>query len=532
MNLYDNIVDSFENPRTIGRLASLYAKSEGSINFYELLTATTDKQNRGKYDIGERDRLFSSLFNIWKRTVVEISGEQYDNMSDEAFTYFQNYLQTLPDAATKSEVERISSELFNNPKLSDVFDRYRFDSEDNPDWKIIKSELLSIRREEPIKVEHRLYLNVDPLYTHRVLNAILAKCSRYNRSFSLKFDEYGIRDETIVIYCSSENILFFLKILREIKEEAPELANKFYSPPLLSGRIDNWIGYGSEPKRESGELPESFNGLRSNIIYECFQKSVFNWWIVHFASSINVNGKAIVLSELLANELTEFCLVDVREQIEFYSGTQQKIDFTMEDISSPSFAWTIKEHILASLKDILNFHSSNGFRRFMSLDIPVYRGKVKINSSWLLRVLPKTVAIIIENDNRFLLDTMQLITSVAQQNGIDSQKFCCDTYVVDKLKKIPFETEMLNETGRMPVVDEFQKAIDENIDSEEKYNLARKLLEALPSGQHHLAFVDSQLSEATDEYLIKYWKEMLITLAISEMPAMRTDDYTSSKKSQ
>ena len=68
-----------------------------------------------------------------------------------------------------------------------------------------------------------------------------------------------VRDESIVIYANDINVAEYVNICNEIKRETNM---QFLQPPILSGIIDGFIGYGAEFKNHK----QSYNSTRSDLI--------------------------------------------------------------------------------------------------------------------------------------------------------------------------------------------------------------------------------------------------------------------------
>lgn len=66
------------------------------------------------------------------------------------------------------------------------------------------------------------------------------------------------RDETVVIYSSKRYFVDYVNIFNEIKSETNIV---FLQPPILSGSIDGFIGFGQDPKDNC----HSYNEIRANF---------------------------------------------------------------------------------------------------------------------------------------------------------------------------------------------------------------------------------------------------------------------------
>ena len=61
----------------------------------------------------------------------------------------------------------------------------------------------------------------------------------------------------------ADNLLKYINILQEIAKENPEIIQRCGKPPILTGKIDGWIGIGDEPPKKNGKN-QSYNSLRAD----------------------------------------------------------------------------------------------------------------------------------------------------------------------------------------------------------------------------------------------------------------------------
>ena len=84
----------------------------------------------------------------------------------------------------------------------------------------------------------------------------------------------------MVIYADTKLLPYYLCILGEIEKEYPDIIKRCGRPPILSGVIRNWIGYGSEPielsllLEDSGYSKNVINTLRENNVIQFIKKEI------------------------------------------------------------------------------------------------------------------------------------------------------------------------------------------------------------------------------------------------------------------
>ena len=191
------------------------------------------------------------------------------------FTMLQNFLKQILDISTHQELYNIKEYLNkNNPTLASLLQSLLGERWGSGQWQQIDSYIMNQDWGE-ITAEHKLYINANYTNNFDILTFFIKKCDEYHIPYAFKYDETALRDDNIVIYSSSLYLNKYVAILEEIKNELK--LNDLKKPPILSGVIDGWIGYGSEPL--NGKL--SFNEKRVEIIHVAIQKCINDWISFH-----------------------------------------------------------------------------------------------------------------------------------------------------------------------------------------------------------------------------------------------------------
>ena len=136
------------------------------------------------------------------------------------------------------------------------------------------------------------------------------KCEKAGLPYYYKFSRTA-RSDMFLVYANTLFLDRYLEILREIKRENPELLSHAGKPPIMSGRIDGWIGYGSEPaindeikekaKAEGKDRKEiktfSFTNLRSQAIARGVKAASKDIIKENVNRRVNYNGKQYTFKE-------------------------------------------------------------------------------------------------------------------------------------------------------------------------------------------------------------------------------------------
>ncbi len=290
MDLYNSVQSPLDDLDKVKKIIEIYSKSDkDGKDFYKNLVHLSEKKYSDKIDQNDIDSFNSLLFNVWKSNIVDMSEDEYNSFYAEKGTYqdkdFQDlreYLSSIKNVSTEAEIDEIIEKLQNNPKYSKAIEKYTYILEQGKSlqrWLYVDSGRLAQRPTHSI--QHRLYLNVERPYIESFIYRIISEADKREMDFTIKYSEAGARDDTIVIYANDNNILQYIEILREFREQYPEISNRINFPPIMTGLIDGWIGYGAEPTITINKEQQSYTTLREKVIKEAISRAYSNWQRSH-----------------------------------------------------------------------------------------------------------------------------------------------------------------------------------------------------------------------------------------------------------
>jgi len=379
-----------------------------------------------------------SLFNNLKSFVMAIP----DYMFRNGFLNLLNlkrYFETVPDAKTWQDVENIFSMKNANDNsmkkiLADVKSKI-FD--ECYSWEYINSS--DFLTNNDFKIEHRLYLNVRGTELYLVLWLFITGCIKYNLPYCLKYDPLASRDDVIVIYSPTRYLVNYINILQTVKKELWEskddmqkISSKSYArlgivcteplfntPPILTGNIDGWIGYGSEPD-ESGV---SFNLKRAEVIKKAIDKTFKAWILGHMNRNISNSGR---------NGMTFKTYVS-RKCMEKVIGDNKAYFQTIRcDTSSYSFRQAVFSNINDQMERCLLQICKDDSKAAIS--IMVGNKVITINSGEIKKIINKFFAELADTDLSFIQRVRESIKAEGLNVGIVPDKFCFDEVALQKIR--------------------------------------------------------------------------------------------------
>ena len=292
MDIYNSIKNPIFDDALFTAMLNLYTYDSSSSNarYYSNLVKFNSKDGEGEYtdhtkhNPEERDKFYVSLFNIYKNSSLTYFYNGYKDRLME--------IHASGDAAKKQEIEtylRYFEELEKSPEFKNDEEIQSYFQE--RDCKGILDGFYHVQSNtfshfhcncpgdpaNPDEIRHKFYLNVSRENIHKLARIYAEKCDEKGLSFYFKIDNNGGRDESIVIYSTTENLIDNYNVLREIGQEMPELTKRTTPPVLTAGVLDGWIGYGAEFKPIDHQQPKtSYNKARANLLQEAYMNYIMH----------------------------------------------------------------------------------------------------------------------------------------------------------------------------------------------------------------------------------------------------------------
>ena len=262
--LFSRIESPLDDEQSFDAIIDAYAKPNG-IFYNNLQNAHLEQKESGVEDVEGRQAFEQKMFKRWKESVLKIPEDQ----ATESQKYVASYLRAMPDAKSIYELGDQIKQAYPGETGDKVFQYIKdhgWSLEDNG-WVHVKSERAKPGSEKAGETAHRLYLNTDSKDIYKMVSAMIDAYDEAEIPFYFKYDDgEGKRDDTVVIYCSEEDLEKNLAILQKVKEANPDLVDRAHKPAVLAGKLDGWIGYGAHPKNDGKKERESYSSLRGKLL--------------------------------------------------------------------------------------------------------------------------------------------------------------------------------------------------------------------------------------------------------------------------
>lgn len=438
LQLYENLKNPLDNPNVIDKLIENYATSINNLGgFYGRLSESFsgEKKYKNRFFPSSKDNFYATLFNKWKSSIIEL--KRTGRLNSNAESLYQK-LSKIHDVKTYDEVRKI---VYSDSEIEDYYWNNYYSS-----WVHTKSNRIDTTAKDKVSnIEHRLYISPEGVVVHDFALCFINKCIERNIPYYFKFDEACARDDALVIYSDTKHLMEYIDILNEIKKEHPKLVELCKTPPILTGRINEFVGYGSEPTPDEKGNPRSFNDVRATLLENAFDITVFNWAKNNQSTRINYKNRVVTISDWLCHEITnrvyeiyEKRFKDYRKRNELdnyfnYYGLRE------EDFNTPIF----KNRIYKEVKN--NFAAFiNGQK--VDIKITTRNGKnINISNNNFKNTLKDRSKIIFKNVPELKTELRRLIGIEAKKAGIDVNKFCIDVHA----RKLLEHGDQLYQTDRI-----------------------------------------------------------------------------------
>ena len=364
MKNYQELYEKIENPlnddEVIKKLIEGYSDELRTKQYYNKLVQVNYKEKKYKgINMDDKDRLVSQIFNEWKNDITKnISDEDIKSYNNQDFVRLRECIKNIPDIKDFKE----NLKVFNRLKKLDELDKLDKDSKKTKltdiyedyapffhgsTWTYISHNSINPSKYKKIIVDHRLYLNTENIDTYKVMELFRNKCKERELDYHFKFSDRGDRDDTIVIYSDDRKLSKYLEILEEIKKEEPEIVKRAQTPPMLTGKIDGWIGYGSEPSLdENGKNTKSFNSSRSGIIQNAISKETIKWLRENKELTKEDTGLNEYLTKQIFDKIKEFNIDDINIEVDSEMIQRAFRPFSKQILKKdPSFLGKVREAI-------------------------------------------------------------------------------------------------------------------------------------------------------------------------------------------
>lgn len=244
--MYINVTDPLSR-ENIKKIVRIYSDSQDfSFNRQVSMNDKDEEENTSLY-YSNSSSFYVYTFNLWKNSITSVDQKTYQRLLeadrvDKDFLLLQNYLRSIPDVKTKEEIYYITHG--GTTELYFLFLRYGYHPELRNGWNDFYSDHLTTHQFRHFQNEYSFVINPASYDTTRFCELFIRKSLKEVLPFYFKYNDSKYVSNKVIIYSDGKHLMDYLNVIRQIKEENPDLAERCGNPTLLYGVIDDWIGFG------------------------------------------------------------------------------------------------------------------------------------------------------------------------------------------------------------------------------------------------------------------------------------------------
>lgn len=432
--LYNCVENPLNDNQNIDKLIRAFAKTTTREQYYSNIMYL-DKKEEENFVINEEDyEVFHvNMFNRWKQNTIDLPLNTYQGNTQTALLILKKYLKACPDATSLEDIKAFIKKHEDNPQLMNAIDMFHWENlSSNSTWSFVISSYFK-PVEKVYNIEHRLYINTTPSQTYKMLNILMKYFDAYNLDFYYKFTNKPNRDDSIVIYCSSEDLPKYLEILEKIKDTNKDLIKNLKDAPVLTGKINGWIGYGCEPQ----DHQLSYSEIRAPLVYDALTKATHKWLITNKNKKVKYRRKEMPFKDyfkiqIIKNYMKELSeIYDKKVNIYGEEGAIAQLGYTKDEINDIEYIKEVAKKVNIDL--FLNCLEEKGTYYGSLFTFKLPNGKnITINKLSLIELIHKTGLVISAHDKKYFDLIRKEVEKECDEYNIDPLTFCFDNNILNK----------------------------------------------------------------------------------------------------
>lgn len=390
----------------------------GPMNDIYLMLTKDKTKTEAEPILEDKAKFHEKLFDTWRKNLEQITPEQYQQMLAEKkvgtdFWDMRNYLLQYPNAKYAAQLRKKAMQE-GHKDLSKAISKYCYDYVSDG-WDYITSYKLNGCRKPGVNdyhIGHRLYLNIPNDKLYQIANIIVDKFQTKDLPFEFKFaDSNKDRKDSLIFYCETEQLPDTIQALQDLKNDQPKLFEQVGEPPIATGKIDGWIGYGSEPE-QTGK--ESFNTIRSLALWKGITDTAVDWVIRNKDVRTRNGDKSI--KEMIAEQ----AIIDRQSHLHTNSTIKNRQKLQQDIMANFDEALEIIRNNSVSIKDGALSNETVG---------AVY----KIKYSDFANTIAGLIPFIKKVNPKFQEQCRQNIIEACSNYGINKQNFAYDDWALKEM---------------------------------------------------------------------------------------------------
>lgn len=442
VDIYTSIKNPLEDEELLKKIVLEYSKSDrtysgGISTLYKKLVQQNQTKDSSIIKLEDEETFLVKIYNQWIENICNLDEAhiQYlESSNGMDAKKMQQYLRNFGKVSSMEDIRRLKESTLFNKEINDL--------EVQNGWEHIDSKNISVMAKGIGLVKHRLYISCQNQDMWKLAQLFENKCEEQQLPFYFKLGVAAERDDKMVIYADTDNLANYINILQEIAQENPEIIQRCGKPPVLTGKIDGWIGIGDEPPKKNGKN-SSYNSIRTRIFEDSIEEVLLSDIAEFKGKDVIYEGKKIKFDELFLKQATQTIIDNLERNKNDKTTPLSKYGLIEKDLTNIRFKKYIKSHFRKEIQKGLNKLEENKKDKELQsassvvqkiFSIPTRDNKeIKINLDDMDAIIKAMVPIMQEIDPNFMDKIKSKVQEKYRQNSID------DTFVFQNGSKEKFE---------------------------------------------------------------------------------------------
>lgn len=234
-------------------------------------------------------------------------------------------------------------------------------------------------------------------------------------------EDYQDRADSIVIWADEKTLFKYITILNDLKEEVPNIISRCNEPPLLTMRINDWIGFGEEPNEGS------YTSARIKLLKNSIDNAITKWIIENQDKRLTFGKSNFSIKEYITAKSVKEEFDIIKREIMRNPKCSIRYGLEINDLNSDLYIELCNDlvsQVIPNIKDN-NYqipYNKNGKKMFFNFNESIY----------------EVLDMIVRSDtekNDIFEKIRGNIKANSKQYGIDAEKFIFNDDYLERIKK-------------------------------------------------------------------------------------------------
>ena len=217
-DVYSSVENPLDNEELLKKIVEAYSKSSrttllGSSDLYSSLVKMNQTKDSSQIDLDDREAFMIEAYNQWIDNMLSLDDAHIQYLEKSRgmdARQMQQYLRSFGKVSSMDDIKRLKS----NPLFDEEINGWELQD----GWEHIKSQYISGRTESRIPVKHRLYVGCQNQDMWKLAKLFKNKCEQQQIPFYFKLGSSSERDDKMVIYADTDNLVNYISALQEIAQ--------------------------------------------------------------------------------------------------------------------------------------------------------------------------------------------------------------------------------------------------------------------------------------------------------------------------